>query len=119
MAKRPISSILSNLKATVAELEAALSSENGTPMPHVKSATPTTESYSGPTGGIKMLLDQAFFKTPQSLGAVLAELRKEGYNYRKEVISTALIRLVRQRTLTRVPSQDSASREKWNYAERK
>lgn len=66
-----------------------------------------------------MLIDQGFFKEPKSLSLVLSELRKEGYNYRKEVVSTTLVRLVRQRMFTRVPSPSGDAREKWNYAERK
>ena len=118
MQKRPLSAIISDLKGLVAELDGAQFSINKTGS-GAKSAPLSSESYSGPTGHIKMLLDHSFFNTPKSLSAVLDELKKEGYYDRKEVISTALIRMVRQRTISRVPSQDTASREKWNYVERK
>lgn len=117
MKNRPISSILADLKGLVEELEALSATRPHPATP--ATAVPDSQSYSGPTGGIKMLLDQDFFKQPKTLGTVLAELRKEGYNYRKEVVSTSLIRLVRQRTLTRIPLQDGESREKWQYSERK
>lgn len=119
MKKREIPLILADLKSIVNELESTLSGSHLSPPVGSAVPVPSSQGYSGPTGGIKMLHDQEFFKQPKTLGSVLAELRKEGYNYRREVVSTSLIRLVRQRTLTRIPSQGGESRERWQYCERK
>ncbi|OIO55042.1 hypothetical protein AUJ46_01925 [Candidatus Peregrinibacteria bacterium CG1_02_54_53] len=114
---RSIPVLLATIKEATQELEAALQSK-GSHSISQKAHQKIETDYSGPSGGIKMLVNSGFFKKPRSLGEVIQELKKETYNYRKEVISNALIRLARQRVLVRVSSEKD-SREKWNYAERK
>jgi len=73
--------------------------------------------YSGPSGGVQLLLDEGFFKAPKSVAAVEDRLHQEGYHYRQSAVAMALLRAVRRRLLTRLPSNEA--KEKWNYAERK
>ena len=118
MKKRLVSDIIKDLKSMLAELEQAIDIGNSKHITSNVSQEPNT-NYSGPSGGIKMLRDAGFFKEPRTLAETLAELHKEGYIYRKQAVSTALIRLVRQRVLTRIQAQNPKDREKWLYAERK
>ena len=76
------------------------------------------EKFSGPSGGIKLLLKEGFFAQPRRLFDVMARLKQDGFNYRLQVVSTALIRLTRARVLVRLPA-DGPGKEKWAYAERK
>ena len=117
--QKSISNIIADIKSNVAELEIALSNTRSDASKKIRT-TANNNGFSGPTGGIKMLLNDGFFKEPRTLSLVVSELSKEGYNYRKEVVSNSLIRLVKQRLLTRIPTNaDNSGREKWNYAERK
>lgn len=116
MKKRTIGAIIRSLKDTLSELEATI--DNTPSVPH-HPARDAKKDYTGPTGGIKMLKDQGFFKSPKSLAETLAELHKEGYVYQKQVVSTSLIRSVRSYFLTRINATDTGSREKWKYVERK
>jgi hypothetical protein len=77
-----------------------------------------TSTFSGPSGGIKLLLGENFFKEPKTLPEVCARLRQEGFNYSRQAVSVALLRLVRDRTMVRIPATGDG-KEKWVYAERK
>jgi hypothetical protein len=57
-------------------------------------ASPAKASdLSGPTGGVRLLLSQKFFKSERSVADVRAALEKEGYRgYVDAVIQTALNR---------------------------
>jgi len=77
------------------------------------------ESYSGPSGGVRLLIKEGIFSKPQTLPGIVKRLHQEGFNYSRQVISTALLRLVRGRSLTRRPNEDKQGKEKWIYAERK
>ena len=78
-----------------------------------------TKILKGPTGGIHLLISDGFFESPVSLQTVEKKLRQDGYHYVTQVISTALVRLVRDRILVRVPAENPVGKEKWAYAERK
>jgi len=86
---------------------------------HQEVSGTTKESYFGATGGIRFLISENFFKEPKSLVEVVNRLHQEGFTYRREVISTALLRFVRSRELTRLPSLRKNAKEKWNYVERR
>ncbi|MCH8986584.1 hypothetical protein IIA94_00205 [Patescibacteria group bacterium] len=81
--------------------------------------SPQKISYSGATGGVKMLLAEGFFREPKALPEVVSHLHQEGFNYSRQVISVALLRFVRSRRLLRRPTENQKGREKWVYAERK
>jgi len=83
------------------------------------SAGKSQKKYSGVAGGIKMLINDRFFKEPKMLSEVIDRLRQEGFNYRRPVIAMALLRAVRNRFLVRLEAYNPESKEKWAYAERK
>lgn len=83
------------------------------------SAKKDGKNYSGASGGIKMLIVNGFFQKPKLLSEVITRLRQEGFNYRRPVIAMALLRAVRNRSLTRLEVENPKNQEKWSYAERK
>lgn len=50
-------------------------------------------TYKGPKGGVLFLIEKGFFKKRNNVNDVCVSLEKEGYNYKREVIQTALNRL--------------------------
>ncbi len=80
---------------------------------------PKVLKFKGPKGGILLLLKDGDLKSPKTLPQVLQKLQQAGFHYTRQVISTALIRLVQNRVLVRVPAQNPEGKEKWAYAERK
>jgi len=86
----------------------------------IKVSTKENEkNYFGVSGGIKMLIVDGFFQEPKLLSEVITRLRQEGFNYRRPVIAMALLRAVRNRSLTRLEVENPKNQEKWIYAERK
>ncbi len=75
--------------------------------------------YSGASGGIKMLVEEGYFKETRALPEVTMRLRQEGFNYPRNTISMALLRAVRTRTLVRLSAEGRKSKEKWVYVIRK
>lgn len=54
------------------------------------------DKYTGPTGGIKFLIDKGFFKEKRGLSTVRKKLQENGYNYSRQSINAALGRLSKQ-----------------------
>ncbi len=54
------------------------------------------DKYTGPTGGIKFLVNKRFFKEKRDLGMVRKELQKNNYHYSRQSVDAALKRLTRQ-----------------------
>ena len=50
-------------------------------------------NFSGATGGLRFLIDKAFFNQRRLFREVEAELKKHGYHYSKQAIQTPLNRL--------------------------
>lgn len=75
--------------------------------------------HSGPAGGIRLLLENGFFKEPKTASEVIAQLHQDGYRYEPKFIAVYLLRFVRQRILSRLPVKNKKRNEKWEYAERK
>jgi hypothetical protein len=61
-----------------------------------KPARKAAKDFKGATGGIRFLISKGFFKTKRDLGAVRAELQKNGYHYKRQVVNTTLGRLSRR-----------------------
>lgn len=76
-------------------------------------------NYSGASGGIKMLVEEGYFKETRSLAEIVVQLRQEGFNYPRNTISMALLRGVRSRILVRLPAEGRKGKEKWVYVIRK
>lgn len=51
------------------------------------------ENFAGPSGGIRLLVSEGFFKTKRSLSDVRSALAKKDYHYSAAAIQTALNRL--------------------------
>lgn len=51
------------------------------------------QDFSGPSGGVRLLISRGFFKTKRNLGDVRNELAKNEYHYGAAQIQTALNRL--------------------------
>jgi len=115
---RDISEIVDDLQILLNELATIENAPAGT---REKTAPKTKQTFSakGPSGGVKMLLHEGFFSEPKTLPEVVARLRQEGFHYVNQVVSTAMIRLVRSREMVRLPADGGSGKEKWAYAERK
>lgn len=75
-----------------------------------------TQKYSGLVGGIQLLIDNSFFDTTRNVPEIVAELKRETYNYPIESIRTSLSRnfTKKQRILTRIQED-----KKYKYVLRK
>ncbi len=51
------------------------------------------ETFTGPRGGVRLLISKKFFKTKRNLGDVRKELAKNDYHYGAAQVQTALNRL--------------------------
>jgi len=73
-------------------------------------------SYKGLAGGVRLLMDNAFFDQPKAIEDIITELKREGYyNTYAGVASTLSTTFVKsQKVLTRI-KQDG----KWTYVKRK
>ena len=107
--------LIAQINVLLAELEASL---GAAPSKSAPITSTTTERFTGASGGIKLLLKEGFFATPKTLVEVIKRLSQEGFNYTATVVSVALLRQVRSRSLVRLPST-GAGKEKWAYAIRK
>ncbi|MEK7601354.1 MAG: hypothetical protein AAB480_02380 [Patescibacteria group bacterium] len=108
---RQIQSLLGELSGVLGHEMTSTASSKGT-------ASQKPVVFSGPSGGIRLLLSEGFFKQPKTLPEVYARVRQEGFNYRQQAVAVALLRLVRDRTMVRLPS-DGEGKERWAYSERK
>ena len=82
-------------------------------------ASKSQESYSGPSGGLRLLIKEGFFKAPKMLSEVTNRLHQDGFRYPTKTISVYLLRLVRSRVLVRLPAKNRKKNEMWAYSERK
>jgi len=58
-----------------------------------KAVKPENEQFAGPSGGIKLLISNGFFKAKRNLAQVKDALAKEDYHYTSAPVQTALNRL--------------------------
>jgi len=105
--------IINEIKMLLEQLSFSIGKEANT----AKELRPVKKS--GPSGGIRMLIASNFFREPKTLPEIVKYLYQEGFHYSRQVISVALLRLVRNRTLIRREAESSQGKEKWIYAERK
>jgi|SRR3989344_8422238 len=96
-------------------------SRGSTPMkgPHKHPRKQDDGDYSGPSGGLKLLINEGFFRDSKPLPEVIAQLHQEGFKYPLPPIAVALLRLVRKRVLVRLPSKNQSGKKVWAYVERK
>jgi hypothetical protein len=52
-----------------------------------------TEDFSGPTGGIRLLISKKFFETKRGLSDVRKGISDQGYHYSVQAVQTGLNRL--------------------------
>lgn len=64
----------------------------------------SSKDYAGLSGGIRLLIDNGFFKKLRELKEIVAELKRENYHYAKAAISRALARdfVKKAKILTRI-----------------
>jgi len=80
------------IEQRLARLEKAVFGRKGQTESTSKSAAKTS-NFSGPTGGVRLLVSQNFFKSERGLADVRAALEKQGYRgYVDAVIQTTLNR---------------------------
>ena len=62
-----------------------------------KTATGKQTEFSGPKGGILLLISKGFFNKRRTASEVRNELEKNDYDYRIQVVQTALNRLTKNK----------------------
>ena len=103
---------ITRLVAELAEVAGAATPVKAEPATLISTKKP---AKAGPMAGIRVLLDEGNFDSPMDRENVAKVLREHGWVYSRDVVGVALMRLVRERTLTRL--RDSS--ENWMYARRK
>lgn len=102
---------LKQLESRVERLEKTVFGENFNKKKLVKTKT----SFSGATGGVKLLISQGFFKNKKMFGEIRKALSKKGYYYSRQAVQEALDNL----SGSRGPLVKIRERNKNYYAERK
>lgn len=77
-----------------------------------KSPSDSQPAASGPTGHIRELVDEGFFKQKRSIGDVRKALEAKGHIYARTSLSPVLVRLTRLRLLRRLKEEGA-----WNYVD--
>jgi hypothetical protein len=73
------------IEKRLARLEDAVFGKKIRPAPKVKG-----ESFSGATGGVRLLISKDFFGSKRVLGEVRDALTKDGYHYSRQTVDMAL-----------------------------
>lgn len=68
------------------------------------------KAAAGTAGRILSLRDAGFFEKPKTMAETQGELRRQGFPYPMEQLSTPLVRLVRQRLLRRLERRDGGKK---------
>jgi len=111
--------IIKEINALLQELSAAPSKRGRSKQESSNKASKSQENYSGPSGGLRLLIKEGFFKAPKMLSEVTNRLHQDGFRYPTKTISVCLLRLVRSRVLVRLPAKNRKKNEMWVYSERK
>ena len=74
-----------------------------------KRAPKKFQNFSGPAGGVRLLVSHGFFKVKRSLNDARNALAKDGYHYGAAQVQTALNRLSRRNGLL-VPSREAGKK---------
>jgi hypothetical protein len=111
--------IVSEINGLLNELLVSLGNGGNTPRTKFVATQVSKTDYSGPSGGLRLLVDDGFFNDSRSLPDVIDRLHQEGFKYPLEPIAVALLRMVRKRILVRLPSKNQNGKKIWTYAKRK
>lgn len=90
MNDKEIAKVLADHEARLAALE-IMSNKKSTRT--ISKSGKISKGFSGPKGGILLLLDRGFLDTKKVADEVCSALDKEGYVYTKQVVQNALNRL--------------------------
>lgn len=90
MARQGLTEIIVRLE----KLEAVVFGSSSTAV-HQVIESANTKQYSGLVGGLRLLLADGFFSTPQELGSIRSELASRGYYYRRQAVHNSLTRLAK------------------------
>jgi len=90
--------ILKNIDKRLKRLEAAVFGANHKLEAGGRSKTRQSKksTFSGPTGGIRLLISKGFFKRKQGLAEVRTTLSENGYHYSRQAVHVALNNLTRK-----------------------
>lgn len=80
-----------------------------------KADATSTESFAGLTGGIRLLIQDGFFKEGRALGDIADELKRQGYHYPRTSFPVTLRGFLQKRILTRIAGENG----QYRYVERK
>lgn len=84
---------LQRIMQRLERLEAAVFGNSAAPK---KGVLVDSKGYSGLPGGIRLLVDEGFFDSPQALNPVRNALASRGYHYSRQAVHNSLARLVKQ-----------------------
>lgn len=103
------------LVSELAELAGAPT--GGLPTAHLKKVySMGNKENSGPKGGVRLLIQEGKLDSPKQLPEIIELLRQEGRNYSDQAVSMGLLRLVKDRLLTRIRDKEDRT---WKYVIRR
>jgi hypothetical protein len=70
----------------------------------------------GPVGGVRFLIQDGKLDSPKSSAEIIELLKQEGRHYPRKTVLVGLLRLVRERALTRLKENGE---ENWKYVIRR
>lgn len=107
---------IEKLKKIIEEHEIRISElEKQQPVEKSIKTKPKKSNYSGPTGGIRMLIDSGFLDTPKFVSEIIDEMKREGHYNNLPTIDSALRKsFLKNKTLQRIKEG-----KKWKYVIRK
>ena|SRR2546425_8255583 len=88
MPQEAIHKAIQKISERLARLEAIVFDKKAKRIP-----SSATQGFSGPSGGVRLLVSRGFFKTKRNLGEVRKALAENDYHYGSAQIQTALNRL--------------------------
>jgi len=87
-----VSNELKEIIKRLERLEKAVFSKDSKPSPK-----PASSSFSGATGGVRLLISKSFFSKGKTLGEVRSALAENGYHYSRQAVDMALKGLAKRK----------------------
>jgi hypothetical protein len=113
---RTAQQISDEIVGLLGELTALAGGPKSKSLPTPVKAQLESKSSSGPSGGIRQLVEEGKLNTPKDRSEIAELLKQEGRHYSKKVCGVALLRLVRDRVLSRIKESGSKT---WKYVVRR
>ena len=106
---------LAAFQTILSSLLGGVHAEANTPIAEAPKSQDATRTETGPRGRILSLERDGFFAQPRSLPEIQEALAQRGWHYPQQNLGTPLTRLVRDRSLRRLRTNDG-TKKLWKYS---